>query len=87
MTWQGVHPHDPLSPKLPFEIKGKYTIYTLKKSRNLRSTPIALKVFVLIFPIDFNIYTVRISSWTFLDYPLSNLNFGECKAISTYPLS
>ena len=87
MSWQGVHPQDPLLPKLPFEITGKYRIYTSKNSRNLRSTPIAFKLFLVFFLIDFNISTFWISNWTFLDYPLSSFNFREYKAISAHPLS
>ena len=81
MTWQGIYPQDPLLPKLSFTIKGKYTIYTSENSRNLRSSLIALKFFVVLFLIDLNMSTVQIFNWTFLDYLVSGFNFGECKAI------
>lgn len=57
----------PLLSKLAFEIKGKYTIYTLKISKNMSLTPIALNFFVVFSLIDMNIYifgfTIKLLFW------------------------
>ena len=58
--------------------------YTSKNSRNLRSTPIALKLFLVLFFFDFNISTVQIFNWTFLDHPLSSFNFEECNLVRQF---